>query len=314
MAAEPDTRFEPLDTRFNSLYFGTAQIEKLTTGCRWAEGPAWFAAGRYLVWSDIPNDRMLRWDETDGSVSVFRQPAMNTNGHTVDREGRLVSCEHRGRCVSRTEHDGSRTVLASHFDGKRLNSPNDVVVKSDGSLWFTDPSYGIDSDYEGDASPSEIGARNVYRVGADGGEVSCVATGFVQPNGLAFSPDERLLYIADTGATHVPDGPRHIRRFTVNADGRSVSGGEVFAKSTAGLFDGFRIDTNGNLWTSAGDGVHCYAADGTLLGKIRLPEVVANVCFGGPKLNRLFICATTSLYAVYLNARAASRPAPSSPR
>jgi gluconolactonase len=314
MAAEPDTRFEPLDPRFNALYFGTAQIEKLTTGCRWAEGPAWFAAGRYLVWSDIPNDRMMRWDETDGSVSVFRQPAMNTNGHTVDLQGRLVSCEHRGRCVSRTEHDGSRTVLASHFEGKRLNSPNDVVVKSDGSLWFTDPSYGIDSDYEGDASPSEIGARNVYRLDAEGGEVSCVATGFVQPNGLAFSPDERLLYVADTGATHVPNGPRHIRRFSVNADGRSLGGGEVFATSNAGLFDGFRIDTNGNLWTSAGDGVHCYAPDGTLLGKIRLPEVVANVCFGGPKLNRLFICATTSLYAVYLNARAASRPAISGAR
>ena len=318
MAAEPDTRadtrFEPLDPRFNALYFGTAQIEKLTTGCRWAEGPAWFAAGRYLVWSDIPNDRMMRWDETDGSVSVFRQPAMNTNGHTVDAQGRLVSCEHRGRCVSRTEHDGSRTVLASHFEGKRFNSPNDVVVKSDGSIWFTDPSYGIDSDYEGDAAPSEIGARNVYHLGADGGEVTCVATGFVQPNGLAFSPDERLLYIADTGATHVADGPRHIRRFTVNADGRSLAGGEVFATSTAGLFDGFRIDTNGNLWTSAGDGVHCIAPDGTLLGKIRLPEAVANVCFGGPKLNRLFISATTSLYAVYVNARAATRPAVSGAR
>ncbi len=314
MAAEPDTRFEPLDPRFGALYFGTAQIERLTTGCRWAEGPAWFAAGRYLVWSDIPNDRMLRWDETDGSVSVFRQPAFNTNGHTVDLQGRLVSCEHRGRCVSRTEHDGSRTVLASHFEGKRFNSPNDVVVKSDGSIWFTDPSYGIDSDYEGDAAPSEIGARNVYRVAAEGSEVTCVATGFVQPNGLAFSPDERQLYIADTGATHMLDGPRHIRRFQVNADGHSLSGGEVFAKSTAGLFDGFRIDKNGNLWTSAGDGVHCIAPDGTLLGKIRLPEAVANVCFGGPKLNRLFICATTSLYAVYVNARAASRPAAPGPR
>jgi len=314
MAAETGTRFEPLDPRFNALHFGTAQIEKIATACRWAEGPAWFAAGRYLVWSDIPNDRMLRWDETDGSVSVFRQPAMNTNGHTVDLQGRLVSCEHRGRCVSRTEHDGSRTVLASQFEGKRFNSPNDVVVKSDGSLWFTDPSYGIDSEYEGEAAPSEIGARNVYRVGADGGEVTCVATGFVQPNGLAFSPDERLLYIADTGATHVPDGPRHIRRFELGAEGRSLSGGEVFATSTAGLFDGFRIDTNGNLWTSAGDGVHCYASDGTLLGKIHLPEAVANVCFGGPKLNRLFICATTSLYAVYLNARAATRPAASGAR
>lgn len=309
MAADPIPSLQTIDPRFGALHFSTAKVETLHTGCRWAEGPAWFAAGRYLVWSDIPNDRMLRWDETDGSVSVFRQPAMNTNGHTVDLQGRLVSCEHRGRCVSRTEHDGSRTVLASQFEGKRFNSPNDVIVKSDGSVWFTDPSYGIDSDYEGEAAPSEIGARNVYRVGADGGPVECVASGFVQPNGLAFSPDERLLYVADTGATHLPDGPRHIRRFEVKPDGRGLAGGEVFATSTAGLFDGFRIDVHGNLWSSAGDGVHCYGSDGTLLGKIRLPEAAANVCFGGAKLNRLFICATTSLYAVYLNTRAAARPA-----
>ena len=309
MAAEQTPGFEAIDPRFGALFFSTAQVEKLHTGCRWAEGPAWFAAGRYLVWSDIPNDRMLRWDETDGSVSVFRQPAMNSNGHTVDLQGRLVSCEHRGRCVSRTGHDGSRSVLASHFEGKRFNSPNDVVVKSDGSLWFTDPSYGIDSNYEGEAATSEIGARNVYRVSADGGPIECVASGFVQPNGLAFSPDERLLYVADTGATHVPDGPRHIRCFQVNPDGRSLAGGKVFATSTAGLFDGFRIDVHGNLWSSAGDGVHCYGSDGTLLGKIRLPEAAANVCFGGAKLNRLFICATTSLYAVYLNTCAAPRPA-----
>lgn len=300
--------FEVLDPRFRGLVFPNVHVEKLHAGSRWAEGPAWFAAGRYLVWSDIPNDRMLRWDETDGSVSVFRQPAMNTNGHTVDLHGRLVSCEHRGRCVSRTEHDGSRTVLAAHIDGKRLNSPNDVVVKSDGSIWFTDPSYGIDSDYEGDAAPSEIGACRVYRIAPDGSRVDKVADGFVQPNGLAFSPDESVLYIADTGATHQPGGPRHIRRFTVAGDGQRLSGGEVFAESTNGLFDGFRIDSQGHLWTSAGDGVHCYTAAGDLIGKILLPEAVANVCFGGAKLNRLFICATTSLYAVYLNARAAPRP------
>ncbi|APW38137.1 gluconolactonase [Rhodoferax koreense] len=299
--------FEVLDPRFRGLVFPNVHVEKLHTGCRWAEGPAWFAAGRYLVWSDIPNDRMLRWDDTDGSVSVFRQPALNTNGHTVDLQGRLVSCEHRGRCVSRTEHDGSRTVLASHVDGKRLNSPNDVVVKSDGSIWFTDPSYGIDSDYEGDAAPSEIGACCVYRISPDGRHVAKVADGFVQPNGLAFSPDESLLYIADTGATHQAGGPRHIRRFGV-VDGHGLSGGEVFAESTNGLFDGFRIDSRGHLWTSAGDGVHCYTAEGQLIGKILLPEAVANVCFGGAKLNRLFICATTSLYAVYLNARGAARP------
>jgi len=295
--------FELIDPRFRQLAFGSVQVEKLFSGCRWAEGPAWFAAGRYLVWSDIPNDRMLRWDETDGSVSVFRQPANNTNGHTVDREGRLVSCEHRGRCISRTEHDGRRTVLADRFDGKRFNSPNDLVVKSDGSVWFTDPSYGIDSDYEGDAAPSEIGARQVYRLDPASGRVTAVASDFVQPNGLAFSPDESLLYIVDTGATHQDDGPHHVRRFKVAADGASVSGGEVFATCPVGLYDGLRTDVHGNLWLSAADGVHCHARDGTLLGKIRLPETAANLCFGGPKLNRLFICATTSLYSVYLNTR-----------
>jgi len=308
LALEPSSTFEVRDARFRKLVFGNVHLEKLYTGCRWAEGPVWFAAGRYLLWSDIPNDRMLRWDECDGSVAVFRQPAMNTNGHTVDHEGRLVSCEHRGRCVSRTEHDGTRRVLASHIDAKRFNSPNDLVVKSDGSIWFTDPSYGIDSDYEGDKSPNEIGAQCVYRISPDLGNVRRVAEGFVQPNGIAFSPDERLLYVADTGATHVDEGPRHIRRFQLGADGASVEGGEVFAQCESGLFDGFRIDVHGNLWASAGDGVHCFAPDGTLLGKIRVPEVVANVCFGGAKLNRLFICGTTSLYSVYLNTRAAARP------
>ena len=306
MAVALGASFDVVDPRFQALAFANVQVDRLHTGCRWAEGPAWFPAGRYLVWSDIPNDRVLRWDETDGSVSVFRQPAAHSNGHTVDLQGRLVSCEHLSRSVSRTEHDGSRTVLASHIGGKRFNSPNDVVVKSDGSVWFTDPSYGIDSDYEGDAAASEIGDRCVYRIAPDGAGVARVASGFVQPNGLAFSPDERLLYVADTGATHQADGPRHIRRFEVGGDGR-LSGGEVFAESTCGLFDGFRIDVHGNLWTSAGDGVHCIAADGRLIGKIRLPEAAANVCFGGAKRNRLFICATTSLYAVYLNTRGASR-------
>ena len=233
---------------------------------------------------------------------------MNSNGHTVDLQGRLVSCEHRSRCVSRTEFDGTRTVLADRYDGKRFNSPNDVVVKSDGSIWFTDPSYGIDSDYEGDAAPSEIGANNVYRIDPSSGRVAIVASDFVQPNGLAFSPDESLLYIADTGLTHKPDGPHHVRRFKVSADGNSISGGEVFATCPVGLYDGFRVDVHGNLWLSAGDGVHCHASDGSLLGKILIPESVANVCFGGPKLNRLFICGTTSLYSVFLNTRAALAP------
>ena len=294
--------FEVLDPRFRTLVFPNVHVETLYTGCRWAEGPAWFAAGRYLVWSDIPNDRMLRWDETDGSVSVFRQPAMNSNGHTVDTQGRLVSCEHRARCVSRTEHNGTRTVLAAHFQGKRFNSPNDVVVKSDGSVWFTDPSYGIDSDYEGDAASSELDAQRVYRITPAGDAITVVATDFVQPNGLAFSPDESLLYVVDTGATHQADGPHHVRRFSVDANG-TLTGGAVLAVCPVGLYDGLRVDVHGNLWLSAGDGVHCHAPDGTLLGKVLIPETVANLCFGGAKRNRMFICGTTSLYSVYLNTR-----------
>ncbi len=294
--------FTVLDPRFRALAMGNVHVEKLYTGCRWAEGPAWFPAGRYLVWSDIPNNRMMRFDETDGSVSVFRQPSDNSNGNTTDREGRLVTCHHRTRCVSRTEHDGSVTILADRWQGKRLNSPNDAVVKSDGSIWFTDPSYGIDSDYEGDAASSEIGACHVYRIDPAGG-IEAVATDFAKPNGLAFSPDERKLYIVDTGYSHGEHFPRHIRVFDV--DGAKLSGGAVFAESQVGMFDGLRVDTNGNIWTSSGDGVRCYAPDGTLIGIVRIPEVVANCCFGGAKRNRLFICGTTSLYATYLNARGA---------
>jgi len=202
MPLDLTSSFEVVDARFRKLALPYVYVDKLYSGCRWAEGPAWFAAGRYLIWSDIPNDRVLRFDETDGSVSVFMQPAMNSNGHTVDSQGRLISCEHRSRCVSRVEVDGTRTVLADRYAGKRLNSPNDVVVKSDGSIWFTDPSYGIDSDYEGDAAPGEIGANNVYRIDPRNGRVTVVATDFVQPNGLAFSPDESLLYVSDTGLTH----------------------------------------------------------------------------------------------------------------
>jgi gluconolactonase len=300
--------FEVLDERFRRVAMGNVHLDKLWTGCRWAEGPAYFAAGRYLLWSDIPNDRVMRWDETDGSVSVFQQPAFHSNGHTIDREGRLVSCEHGGRCVSRTEHDGTRTVLAAQANGKRFNSPNDVVVKSDGSIWFTDPSYGIDTDYEGHAAPHEQDGCHVWRLDPASGEARPVATDFVQPNGIAFSPDERVLYVADTGATHRANGPHHIRKFRVGDDGRSIGGGEVFAQCTQGLFDGFRIDTQGRLWASAADGVHCYTPQGELIGKVKVPEVVANVCFGGIKRNRLFICATTSVYAIYVNAAGALRP------
>ncbi|HEU6442002.1 MAG TPA: SMP-30/gluconolactonase/LRE family protein [Microvirga sp.] len=288
-----------LDERFRRLVIPSARLEKLAEGCRWAEGPAYFPAGRYLIWSDVPNDRMMRFDETSNAVSVFRAPSGYSNGNTVDRQGRLVTCEHGNRRVTRTEHDGSITVLASHHDGRRLNSPNDVVVKSDGSIWFTDPAYGIDSDYEGHKADSEIGACHVYRVDPQSGSVSIAADDFIRPNGLAFSPDERRLYVADTGATHVGDGPRHIRVFDVGENGR-LTGGDVFATCTSGLFDGFRLDEAGRIWTSAGDGVHCYESDGSLIGKILVPEAVANVVFGGVKRNRLYICATTSLYSILL--------------
>jgi gluconolactonase len=275
-------------------------MERLHTGCRWTEGPAYFAAGRYLVFSDIPNDRMLRWDETTGAVGVFRQPAGYTNGHTVDRQGRLISCEQGHRRVTRTEHDGTITVLADRYDGKRLNSPNDVVERADGSIWFTDPSFGIDSDYEGHQAESEIGACNVYRIDPDGGGPRVVADDFVRPNGLAFSPDERQLYIADTRG-------RHIRRFDVTDDSRR-RGGEVFAECHAGTFDGIRFDDAGRLWAAAGDGLHCFAPDGTLIGKLHVPEIVANLTFGGPKRNHLFICASSSVYAIRVNFNGARYP------
>jgi len=291
------TDYEILDPRFARLVNGTANVEKLYTGCRWAEGPAWFAAGRYVVWSDIPNNRMLRYDETDGSVSTFRSPCGNSNGNTTDRQGRLVTCEHQGRRVSRTEHDGRVITLADRFQGKRLNSPNDVVVRSDDSVWFTDPTYGIDSDYEGDKAESEIGACNVYRIDPTSGEVKAVITDMVRPNGIAFSVDENQLYVVDTGRSHGPENPAHMRVFDVAADG-SVSGGRVFADCTAGFFDGFRLDDAGRIWTSAADGIHCYDPDGTLIGKVLIAEVTANCVFGGPKRNILYICGTTSLYSV----------------
>lgn len=298
------TGFETIEPEFEGCFVGHARVERLWTGARWSEGPVWCAAGRYLLWSDIPNNRILRWDDTDGSVSTFRQPSNNSNGQTVDRRGRLVSCEHLTRRVTRTEFDGAITVIADQFDGKPLNSPNDVVVKSDGSIWFTDPSYGIMMDYEGERAEQEQNGCHVYRVDA-GGAITRVTDDYDKPNGLAFSPDEQFLYIADSGVTHTKGGPKHIRRHKVEDDG-TLSGGEVFATCTNGLFDGFRVDTHGRIWSSAADGVHCLNTGGDLIGKVHIPELVGNVCFGGAKLNRLFIAGTTSLYSVYLNVNGVS--------
>lgn len=295
--------FEIFDHRFRNLIVTSAELEELHSGCRWAEGPVWFPAHRSLIFSDIPNQRMLRYVE-GGGVSVFRSPSNFTNGNTMDREGRLVSCEHGGRRVTRTEHDGSITVLADRYEGRRLNSPNDVVVKSDGSIWFTDPTYGIRSDYEGYRSTPEQTHRNVFRLDPKTGELTSVVDDFGQPNGLAFSPDETLLYVADSARSHDPAAEPVIRVFDV-IDGRRLANGRIFCRLDNGLPDGFRLDENGNLWTSAGDGVHCFAPDGTLLGKILVPQTVANLTFGGDRRNRLFITATRSLYAIYVDARGA---------
>jgi gluconolactonase len=299
------THFDVLDKRFRE-YSGDKWTQRLHTGSRWTEGPAYFAAGRYLVFSDIPNDRVLRFDETTGAVGVFRAPAGYANGHTVDRHGRLISCEHGNRRVTRTEHDGSITVLADCYDGKRFNSPNDVVEHSDGSIWFTDPSYGIDSDYEGHQAPSEIGACNVYRVTPDTGEVWMCADDFIRPNGLAFSSDEQQLYIVDTHH-------KHIRRFDVASDA-TLSDGAVFATCDAGTFDGIRLDHAGRIWAAAHDGLHCFDPDGTLLGKLHFPEIVSNLTFGGAKRNELYITATSSLYSLRVNFSGARYPASTSGR
>jgi len=295
------TELEVIDERFRGCQ-GDEWVERLFTGGRWTEGPAYFPAGRYLVFSDIPNDRILRWDDTTGTVGVFRQPAGFANGHTVDRQGRLVSCEHGSRRVTRTEHDGSVTVLADRYQGKRFNSPNDVVVHSDGSVWFTDPSYGIDSDNEGHRADSEIGACYVFRVQPSDGDLKVVADDFPGPNGLAFSADERQLYIVDSRE-------KHVRRFDVtDAAGGRLSGGEVFATSTAGSFDGIRFDDTGRLWAAAHDGLHCFDPDGTLLGKLHFPEIVANFTFGGAQRNVMFVCGSTSLYAIRTNVTGARYP------
>ena len=298
--------FEIHDDRFRDCITFSVRVERLYTGMRWAEGPAYFADGNYLVFSDIPNDRMLRWVE-GGGVSVFRQPANYSNGNTRDRQGRLVTCEHGARRVTRTEPDGTITVLVDAFRGKRLNSPNDVIVKSDDTVWFTDPPYGILSDYEGHRAEPEYGGAHVFRLDPRTGTLDVVADDFDKPNGLAFSPDESVLYVVDTGGTHRRGGNHHIRAFDV-VDGRRLANGRLFAEVTPVFPDGLRVDTGGYVWTSAGDGVQCFAPDGALLGKIRVPEAVSNLVFGGPKRNRIFMTATSSLYSVYVTRNGAQVP------
>lgn len=303
-----DAQYQIDDQRFVHLIVGSSRLNRLYTGCRWAEGPVWFNDLGFLLWSDIPNQRILRWSDkplAGEGVSIFRSPSNFANGHTRDASGRLVSCEHGTRRVTRTEIDGSVTVLADSYKGKRLNSPNDVIVRSDGSVWFTDPTYGIMSDYEGYRAEPEQPVRGVYRIDPSG-SMSLVADDFGQPNGLVFSPDETRLYIADSAFSHDPAAPRHIRVFDVN--GTKLGNGRVFAHIDAGLPDGIRMDIDGNIWSSAGDGVHCFAPDGTRLGKILVPETVANLTFGGPRRNRLFIAATSSLYEIYVAATGAQKP------
>lgn len=298
--------YEIRDDRFRRSVKLAEPVQKIWTGGKWTEGPVYAPAFRCLIWSDIPNDRRLRWDELTGSVADIRSGlGCYTNGSTLDRQGRIVACEHGTRSVTRIEHDGTVTTLASHFRGKRFNSPNDVVAKSDGTVWFTDPAYGIESDYEGFQAKPELDGEHVYRLVPETGEITQVTNDFACPNGLAFSLDETQLYVADSGGTRYASGERHIRRFSVGPDG-GLSDGAVFAECESGVFDGFRLDTQGRIWTSAKDGVHCYHPDGTLLGKIFVPEEVSNLCFGGPKRNRLFITASTSVYAVLLPTTGAS--------
>ncbi|WP_312526383.1 SMP-30/gluconolactonase/LRE family protein [Paracoccus sp. (in: a-proteobacteria)] len=299
--------YDQRDPRFRDLIHPNAQLKQLATGFEWTEGPVWFPAAQMLVFSDIPAHRMIRWTAETG-CSIFREDSGYSNGNTRDPQGRMVTCQHGARRVIRTEADGSQTVLASHHDGKRLNSPNDVVVKSDGSIWFTDPTYGILSDLEGYRAQPEQAGSYVYRVPPEGGEPKAVITSFTQPNGLCFSPDERLLYVAESGSSHDNQVPSVIRVFDLSAEGAIIGPSRDFAMIDAGLPDGIRCDGQGNLWSSAADGIHVFAPDGTLLGKLRIPEVVSNLCFGGERGNRLFITGTTSLYMLAVNACAAGWP------
>lgn len=303
----PDPAVEILDRRFAPYRLGSAAVERLWTGARWAEGPVWFGDLRSLIFSDIPNDRLLRWSEETGEVSVFRQPSNNANGNSRDRQGRLVTCEHRSRRVTRTEIDGTLSILIDRFEGRRLNAPNDLVVHPDGGLWFTDPGYGLHWNYEGDKGEFELPTRT-YRLDPQTGEASVVDDTLEKPNGLAFSPDGRLLYVADTGASHKPGHPRQILVFDV-VDGQTLANRRVFHDFGRASPDGFRVDTDGNVWAAVGwggpalDGVHILAPNGDKIGAIHLPEGAANLCFGGVKRNRLFITGSQSLYALYVDAQ-----------
>jgi len=308
----PDEAIEIIDPSFAKYRQNNAALERLYTGTRWAEGPVWFGDGRYLVFSDIPNNRMLRWLEDTGEVSVFRSPSNYANGNTRDRQGRLVTCEHDSRRVTRTEIDGTITVLMDHYQGKRLNAPNDVVVHSNGSIWFSDPGYGIMGNYEGHKAAFELPA-NVYRLDPETREATVVESGMRRPNGLCFSPDEKKLYICDTGSTDGPQYPHNIRAYDV-VEGLRLANGRVFVEMGLGLADGIRADVDGNIWAGAGwggedfSGVHVFAPEGKLIGKIHLPEICANICFGGAKRDRLFMAASTSLYSLYVGTQGALVP------
>lgn len=298
----PDPHVISLDKRFDRYRLPLASVERLATGCRWSEGPIWFGDARCLLWSDIPNNRIMRWDEGTGGVSVYREPSNFANGQTRDRQGRLITCEHGGRRVTRTEYDGAITVLIDSFEGKRLSSPNDVVVKSDGSIWFTDPPFGILGNYEGHKAEPELG-QNVYRLDPVSGIATVVADDVLGPNGLAFSPDEQTLYIVESRG--VPT--RKILAYDVVNDGAGLANKRAFIDAGDGTPDGFRVDIDGNLWCGWGmgsedlDGVMVFAPDGDLIGRIVLPERCANVCFGGRANSRLFMAASHSVYALYVN-------------
>jgi gluconolactonase len=302
----PDPRVRVIDPSFARYRLNSAKVERLATGFRWCEGPVWFGDGRYLLWSDIPNNRIMRWDEETGAAGAFRKPSHFANGNTRDRQGRLLTCEHGGRRVTRTEYDGTITVIADRFEGKSLNSPNDIVCKSDGSIWFTDPPFGILGYYEGYAATPEL-PTNLYRVDGQSGEITVAADNISRPNGLAFSPDESRLYVVESGAT-----PRLIHVHDVVDGGTRLANKRRFIDAGIGTPDGFRCDVDGNLWCGWGmgqdglDGVSVFNPHGTLIGRIDLPERCANLCFGGTYRNRLFMAASTSLYALYVNTQGAA--------